>query len=359
MDFRKFIDKLGQKVDQKRPISSRVVELSDIEVGKKYKRCPRCSRYYQSDEMVCIADGMILTPTIPPEADGLLHIGELVCDGRYKIAQRIGRGTLTEVYRAVDEQNGITCAVKVLKKELRHDKKTVRRFLNGVEANHRLSHPFIAEMYSQGTSSDQEANHALFVMEWLDGENLSEKIKKEGNLEATKALDISIAACNALEYAHNQGIVHKDLKPSNIFWLKDGQIKLTDFGLAERLLRELDWTQQKGANATGSVYGNPNYLDPHHTKVAPTCDIYSLGCILHECLTGSPPFTGENELQVLFGHMQGHPDKVSKTRPDLKGSGIDEVVQKCLMKEPEKRYQSAQELQDALLTLKSSMKATG
>jgi eukaryotic-like serine/threonine-protein kinase len=361
MNVKKFLDLIKDRIQQTKPGSTTAVmtvEAADRQSDNLEKRCASCDRLYPASDMVCSKDGHIL---VRIKADcRLIQIDEIVLNSRFKITNWIGQGSLTEVYRAVDEQNGEACAVKILRSELGQDAKTVHRFFVEVENNSTLSHPFIAKIFAQGMKASSSGTRPLLAMEWLAGESMAKKIKEEQSIETVRALGICISVCEALEYAHSRGVTHRDLKPSNIFLLTDGAIKITDFGLAERLLRGLDWTKPQGVSVTGSVYGDPSYLDPHFAtkgKAAPTCDIYSLGCILHECLTGAPPFSGENEMQVLFSHLQQQPELVSKQRTDLKDCGIDELVLKCLRKEPAMRYQSAQELQAALSSIKSSLKS--
>jgi serine/threonine-protein kinase len=331
--------------------------LDAPEMAERRKYCSSCKGYFSSDYSVCTIDGTILTPFARP----LVTTGTANLDNRYKVTHRVGVGTLHEVYQVVDERTGRSCAVKILKFQLGYDGKTVRRYLSAVEQLYSLKHSNIATTFSHGSISRESRELPYLVMEWLGGTPLAEKNRKERHIEIITALNICISACDALGYAHDRGILHRDLKPSNIFVFSDGSIKITDFGLAERLLREIEWTQPKDVTATGSIYGDPSYLDPHYAikgRAAVTTDIYSLGCILYECLTGSRLFTGENELQILFGHLLQEPPKVSDKRPELNKFGIDKLVRKCLEKDPAKRYQTAQELRKALVKMKSRIERT-
>jgi serine/threonine-protein kinase len=330
------------------------IDLDDSEMSKPHKVCPVCRRHFRPTLTVCPNHRQLLVPTNHTEVR-LFHPGEKVLDDRFKIEKWVGSGTLHEVYAARDHQNRQTCAVKILNPELGYDQKTVKRYAAAIVKNMTFDHPNIAKTVAHGTRQDRSGERPLSVVEWLPGETLSERLVEPRAVNANLAIKICIAVCKALDYAHDRGVTHQDLRPSNIFLLSDGTVKVTDFGLAERMLRGLDWKQPENRINTGSVYGNADYIDPHYaTKgiAGSGSDVYSLGCILYECLTGSPPFVGENQLQVLFGHLQSEAEAVSNKCPELKETGLDEVLKKCLEKDPANRYQSARELQDALAAIK-------
>lgn len=320
-----------------------------------FKQCPKCKMRYDQIEMVCQNDGYILVSSVLSIIRPNLQLEcETVLDNRFTIKYWIGEGNLTQAYGAEDKETGSNCAVKVLRREYQRDGKTVRRFLSEAQRNKSLSHRYIAETHAHGVFSDQSGEQPWFAMDMLIGEDLATRLKKTRTIKLVPALNMCIALSEALEYAHGFGITHKHVQPSNIFLLDDGTVRLTDFGLAERQLKELQWNTLEALTASGNLYGEPAYMDPAYAKsgkATPASDIYSLGCILHECITGSPPFTGDNELQVLFAHIDNSPEPVSNRRPELKASGIDYVILKCLEKDPWQRFRTASDLRDALMTV--------
>ena len=261
--------------------------------------------------------------------------------GRYEVIERVGLGGMAEVYRARDELLGREVAVKVLNDKLSGDKSFVERFRREAQAAANLSHPNIVSLYDYG--SDAGAN--FIVMELIDGRGLEQIIAEEGPLLPERAAEMASDVARALERAHATGLVHRDIKPSNIMITSYGQTKVTDFGIA-RAIGDGDQTMTQ----TGMVIGTASYLSPEQAQGNPVdarSDVYALGCVLYEMLTGGPPFKGDTPLSIAYKHVREDAEKPSTLNPDVP-SALDAIVMKALAKNPDNRYQSAREMRDDL-----------
>ena len=264
-----------------------------------------------------------------------------VYGGRYEVIERVGLGGMAEVYRARDDLLGREVAVKVLSDRLSTDKSFVERFRREAQAAANLSHPNIVSLYDYG--SDEGAN--FIVMELIDGRGLEAVIAEDGPLLPERAAEIASDVARALERAHDTGLVHRDVKPSNIMITSYGQTKVTDFGIA-RALGDGDQTMTQ----TGMVIGTASYLAPEQAQGNPVdvrSDVYALGCVLYEMLTGRPPFTGDTPLSIAYKHVRENPEKPSTVHPDVPAA-LDAVVMKALAKNPDNRYQTAREMREDL-----------
>ncbi len=259
------------------------------------------------------------------------YIGKVLND-RYMITEVIGVGGMAYVYKAFDKVCNRVVAVKVLKDEFMSDAQFRRRFTNESKAITMLSHGNIVDVYDVSLEGD-----ALYiVMEYIDGITLKEYMEKKGQLSATEALHFIKQILKGLSHAHERGIVHRDIKPHNILLLKDGTIKITDFGIAR--LTKFD-TQTISDMTIGSVH----YISPEQASGDRTderSDIYSVGIILYEMLTGKLPFEADTAVAVALMQVQAQPDLPSELVLEMP-QGLEEIVLKAIMKDPAMRYQSA------------------
>lgn len=261
--------------------------------------------------------------------------------GRYEVIEQVGLGGMAEVYRARDELLGREVAVKVLNDKLSGDKSFVERFRREAQAAANLSHPNIVSLYDYG--SDEGAN--FIVMELIDGRGLERIISEEGALLPERAAEMASDVARALERAHATGLVHRDIKPSNIMITSYGQTKVTDFGIA-RAIGDGDQTMTQ----TGMVIGTASYLSPEQAQGNPVdarSDVYALGCVLYEMLTGGPPFKGDTPLSIAYKHVREEPTPPSSVNADIPAA-LDAIVMKALAKNPDNRYQTAREMRDDL-----------
>ena len=265
--------------------------------------------------------------------------------GRYEIVAPLGKGGMGEVYRARDTQLGREVAVKVLPEHLAQDPSARKRFERESRAVAALSHQNILEIHDSGTHGDT----AYAVMELLEGETLRERLKGV-SIPSRKALEIAVAVADGLAAAHTKGVVHRDLKPENIFLLKDGRVKILDFGLAR-------WTAVSQEEVTeaptrsqvtqfGSVMGTVPYMSPEQVRgesLDGRSDIFSLGSILYEMLSGKRPFSGNTTNEITASILKDDPVKLHDSSPQLQ-----RIIERCLEKNPDYRFHSAHDLAFAL-----------
>ena len=262
-----------------------------------------------------------------------------VLNGRYELKELLGEGGMALVYKAKDQILDRWVALKILRPQLVSDKDFVRRFHREAKAVARLSHPNVVNIYDIGQDDDI---HYL-VMEHIDGDNLKEMIEEKGVFEPTTALEIAIQMCEALEVAHRNNIIHCDIKPHNILITRDGKVKVTDFGIA-RAVNSATLAQ------TETVIGTAHYFSPEQakgSKVNAKSDLYSLGVVLYEMLTGKVPFTGDSPISVALKHINEEAEPPSKYNTDLPAR-IDKLIMKAMAKDADDRYSSATEMLDAL-----------
>ena len=256
-------------------------------------------------------------------------------DGRYELIELIGAGGMADIYKARDITEDKTVAVKILKNEFAGSEDFLRRFRNESKAIALLSHPNIVKIFDVGFSDQVQ----YIVMEYIDGITLTEYIKLQGVLKWKDAVFFTIQILRALQHAHDRGIVHRDIKSSNVMMLPDGTIKVMDFGIA-RFNRETDKTLSE--KAIGSVH----YISPEQARGEMTdekSDIYSVGVMLYEMLTGQKPFDGETPVSIALQHMQATPKMPREINPAIP-EGLEEITLKAMQKEPSQRYQTAGEM---------------
>ncbi len=264
-------------------------------------------------------------------------------DGRYEITARIGEGGMADVYRATDVVDNKTVAVKILKKEFAENEEFLRRFRNESKAIAVLSHPNIVKIYDVGFSERIQ----FIVMEYIDGITLNEYMEQQGQLGWKDASHFIVQILRALQHAHSKGIVHRDIKPQNIMMLRDGTIKVMDFGIAK-------FAREDGKTGTDKAIGTVHYISPEQARGGVTdakSDIYSVGVMLYEMLTGKKPFDTDNPVSIAVMHMQAKVPLPSTIRPDIQ-IGLEEIILKAMEKDPADRYQSARDMMDDLQTFK-------
>lgn len=262
---------------------------------------------------------------------------------RYKLIDFIGQGGMSLVYRAVDIRTGHSVAIKILKQEYNSDKEFLERFQREAQAASLMSHHNIVNLLDVGVESD----YRYLVLEYVSGSTLKEIIQKKGRINTNTAIQITIRILSALQHAHDNGIIHRDIKPQNVLVNSDGHIKVADFGIA-RMTNA--FTISKGDTVVGSVH----YSSPEQASgsvVEATSDIYSTGVVLYEMLTGHVPFVGDTPVAVAMQHINATPPPIETWNPDVPPAVIS-VVMKAMEKSPKKRYQSAREMADALLRAK-------
>lgn len=261
--------------------------------------------------------------------------------GRYKIIERIGGGGMALVYKAQDILLNRNVAIKVLRQQFVHDEEFIRRFRREAQSAASLSHPNVVSIYDVG----QEEDVHYIVMEYIEGQNLNEIIKERAPLQVEEAVRIATQICDALGHAHHNQIIHRDIKPHNILIGRNGRVKVTDFGIA-RAVTSTTITQ------TGSVVGSVHYFSPEHAKGVVTgekSDLYSLGIVLYQMLTARLPFLGESPISVALKHLQEEFDEPREVNPLIPQS-VENIILKSMRKNPEERYQSAEEMMDDLET---------
>jgi len=260
--------------------------------------------------------------------------------GRYQVVKEIGRGSMGVVYQARDPNLDLVVALKVLRKDRLANEPLVRRFLAEAKALGRLDHPNIVRVYNV----DREGDVVFIAMEFIEGDSLSNKMK-ERQLNADEIVEFGATVAEALDYAHQKGIIHRDVKPSNILFRSDGRLKITDYGIAH-----IEDPSAQEETQAGEILGTPAYMSPEQVLSRPVdgrSDLFSLGIILYELATGSRPFCGEG-LNAIFNSITGEePLEACKKNPDLP-KALSDVIMRCLRKSPDQRYANGRELASAL-----------
>ena len=269
----------------------------------------------------------------------MLSKGQKIND-RYEIVKSIGEGGMANVYLATDNILERNVAVKVLRGDLSADEKFIRRFEREAQSVSNLSHPNIVEVYDVGI---EDGNHYI-VMEYIDGKTLKQLLKKRESLTLTEVIDIMSQLTDGLAHAHESYIIHRDIKPQNIMIEDNGLIKITDFGIA----MALNATQ---ITQTNSVMGSVHYLPPEQASgkgATIKSDIYSLGILMYELLTGTVPFKGDNAVEIALKHMKDKIPSITKQNPAIPQS-VENILMKATAKNPRNRYDSVREMYNDLL----------
>ncbi len=265
--------------------------------------------------------------------------GASLGDGRYELREPIATGGMATVYKAWDTRVERIVAVKILRSLAKQDRRAIERFRREAHAAARLSHPNAVTIYD---FLEENGEHYL-IMEYVEGVNLKQYLAQKGTLAPEEAVSITSQICSVLQIAHAQGFIHRDIKPQNIMIAKDGQAKLTDFGIVRV-------AEAAGLTNTGIVLGTADYLAPEQARgeaLSPASDLYSLGVVLYEMLAGRPPFVGSSAVQVAMQHANNVPPPPSKYNPHIP-KPLELVIKRVLQKEPQRRYPDAEAMRKAL-----------
>ncbi len=293
-------------------------------------------------------------------ADDLPDLGE-----RYEVLSLVGRGGMGVVYKVKDRAVNKVFAVKVLNQDLVQDKVSVKRFEQEAKAASALTHANLAAVYDYGVAV---SGCPFLVMDYLDGQTLEQELAKEGYFDSTRGLDIFIQIAEALADSHLKGVIHRDIKPANIILEKSENgsdfVKLVDFGIAKVLPSEQK--AHENLTQTGDIFGSPLYMSPEQCQgnmQDRRSDIYSLGCLMYETLTGVKPFAAANPIKVILRHINEDPAPISALTgmanlpaPFKVPGDLAKVVQRCLVRDPDQRYQSAYDLVNDLKLIRDGEK---
>jgi eukaryotic-like serine/threonine-protein kinase len=261
---------------------------------------------------------------------------ETVLNGRYRLVLQQGSGGMAVIYKAIDQALGRTVAVKILRPSLTNDPAFLARFRNEARSVANLAHPNIVTVHDVGNDGPTH----YIVMEFVEGTDLKKIIKTEGALSIDRALNIAIQICGGIGFAHRAGLVHADVKPQNILVTKDDVVKVTDFGIAQAL------SDQNPGEKQSVVWGSPHYFAPEQArgeKPTPASDVYSIGIVLFELLSGRLPYSGANQQELALAHIRDRVPRVTEFNPQVPTSLAD-IVFKTMSKEPNGRYRVADQL---------------
>jgi serine/threonine protein kinase len=315
------------------------------------RECAQCGLANQNDSRFCARCGAGLDIVIDqdrsaystPVAPGTIF------EGKYQVLEEIGRGGMGVVYKGQDLSLGRMVAIKVLPEQFNTDDEVIQRFKKEARAMAALDHPNIVPVYAIG----QFRNFHYFVMKFLDGRTVADILEHKRSMgqdrfEPREVQRAMIDVCRGLGHAHAKGLVHRDIKPGNIMIAPDGTVTIMDFGIVK---------EQSGGEAltrTGLVFGTPEYMAPEqaqgHATPGPTTDIYSLGVVAYEMLSGVPPFRGDTPFSVVIKHIKEPPPPLM-SRVEGVNRALQDVVFRCLEKRPENRWATADILREALLTV--------
>ncbi len=276
-----------------------------------------------------------------------MQIGQIIKE-RYEITQLLGEGGMSYVYKATDKQLQRTVAIKTLKPNYVEQEKFVERFKREAQTAANLNHPNIVQIFDWGIGDEP-----FFVMEYIEGNTLTSIIANKRTISMNDILFIGAQVSSGLQAAHSKGLVHRDIKPGNIMITPEGKVKVTDFGIVSLQNEESDITK------TGSILGTASYISPEQAQGKPVSkesDLYSLGTVLYELITGRPPFEGDTPIATATKHITDRPEKLSTYRADVP-KGIENAVLKLLHKYPKDRFKNAEDLRAVLLQQKTQLQA--
>jgi serine/threonine protein kinase len=310
--------------------------------------CHKCATPLPSAEattpIVPVEPGTVRTKTyFPPFED--LGRGKIFA-GRYEVIEEIGKGGMGKVYKVFDEKINEVVALKLIKPEIGFNEKAIERFKNELKTARRISHRHVCRLFDLGESG---VTHYI-TMEYVEGEDLKNFIRRAGQITASKAVAIAKQICEGLTEAHRLGIVHRDLKPQNVMIDREGNARIMDFGLAR-------FQEGEGVTGSGVILGTPEYMSPEQVELKDVdrrSDLYSLGVILFEMVTGRVPFEGETPLGIAIKHKSEKPRDPRDINP-LVPESLSRTISRCLEKDPGRRFQTSDELLRALTETESGL----
>ena len=265
--------------------------------------------------------------------------------GRYELDGVVGRGATAEVYRARDIWLGRIVAIKTMRADLARDQVFQARFRREAQSAASLNHPNIVAVYDTGEDMATGTPIPYIVMEFVDGRTVRDLLQDGHRLLPERSLEIIDGVLRALDYSHQAGIVHRDIKPGNVMVTRNGDIKVMDFGIA-RAMSDASATMTQTAQVIGTVH----YLSPEQARgerVDSRSDLYSTGCLLYELLTGRPLFTGDSPVAIAYQHVRENPVPPSRVDPDVP-PWADAIVLKAIAKNPDRRYQTASGIRNVI-----------
>ena len=277
-----------------------------------------------------------------------LKIGSLL-DGRYRITARVGHGGMAEVYESTDVMTKRVVAIKLIREDVMSNPVNLMRFQNEASIAASLNHPNIVKVYNHGTVQGVP----YIANEFIKGQNLKDVLDFRGALPILEAVDMLLQVSSALAYAHSHGIVHRDVKPDNIYVMGDGTVKLGDFGIA------LSDTISNGSDKNNEIVGSVHYLAPEISlgKLATAqSDIYSVGVTFFELITGHVPYNKQKAVDIAVAHVKEKFPSPKKYLPNCPRE-VEHIINKCTKKNPKDRYQTAKELYEDLMNLKNNPSA--
>jgi serine/threonine-protein kinase len=318
-------------------------------------KCPKCQTDNPADSKYCkecatplpSPEEIDVTATIEAPKEELTTGSTFA--GRYQIIEEIGKGGMGRVYKVQDSKINEKIALKLIKPEIAKDKKTIERFSNELKLARKIRHKNVCQMFDLG----EERGTQFITMEYISGEDLRSSIRRFGQLPIGKSISIANQICEGLLEAHKQGVVHRDLKSNNIMIDNEGNVRIMDFGIAHSL-------ETKGITGAGVMIGTPEYMSPEQVEgkeVDQRSDIYSLGVILYEMVTGRVPFEGETPFTIGVKHKSETPKDPGELNAQV-SEDLSHVILRCLEKEKEKRYQSTEELQFELSFIEKGIPTT-
>ncbi|MBC7999659.1 MAG: serine/threonine protein kinase, partial [Leptolyngbya sp.] len=337
------IEKLGQSALAKDIFANMQKKPTDAIASH---HCDECGKTYDTTIKLCPEDGSFLAPI----TDTDLH--DTIFEDKYQIDKCIGRGGGGIIYKAHHRYFDRTVAIKILNPKLSSDFALVKRFKREAETASSLRHDNLMSVYDFGIS---KRGQPYFIMEYIEGKTLRELIVENSELNLESALPIFLQICDGLDYAHSKGVIHRDLKPSNIMLIDDGQgrapkVKIIDFGIAKDT--HVENKNRASLTLNGEIFGSPPFMSPEQCRgqsVDCRSDIYSMGCLMFETLTGVHLFPDDSTLATLFRHLNEAPRACREILPDNKfPDEIERIIQKTLEKDPDDRYQTMRELKNDL-----------
>ncbi|MBN1201417.1 MAG: protein kinase [Anaerolineae bacterium] len=275
---------------------------------------------------------------------------ETLLNGRYRLVAQQGSGGMAVIYKATDLALSRTVAVKILRPSLTNDSDFLKRFRQEARNVANLSHPNIVTVHDVG----QDGNTHYIVMEYVDGTDLKNLIRSEAPFPIDRALSITIKICAGVGYAHRAGLVHADVKPQNVLVTKSDNVKVTDFGIAQALSATQPRSRQK------IVWGSPHYFSPEQAQgepPTPASDVYAIGIVMFEMLTGKLPFAGTDQQELAMAHIRETPPNASDFNPNVPVH-LDRILQKVMSKEPASRYRTADQLGRILIAYRRQGQVT-